>query len=113
MTKERLGDGMTTRRDFLYAGALVAPGLMLTDPVLHALIRQPGEQSAIRLESAQEWPRKPVARLNFNFNQGWRFYREDVGLPEVAVSPDNQLNNLKDSEWEAVNPPHTVRLEPR
>jgi beta-galactosidase len=103
---------MTTRRDFLYAGALAAPGLMLTDPLLHALIPQPAEGPGTQSVAKQEWPRKPVARLNFNFNQGWRFYREDPGWPVIAVSADNQLNNLKDAEWEKVNLPHTVRLEP-
>src|ERR1039457_3647609 len=103
---------MTTRRDFLYVGALAAPSLMLTDPLLHALIPQPAEGPGTQSVARQEWPRKPVARLNFNFNQGWRFYREDPGWPVIAVSADNQLNNLKDAEWEKVNLPHTVRLEP-
>jgi len=96
----------------MYAGALIAPGLMLTDTVLHAFIR-PGDTSATPPEDQQEWPREPIARLNFNFNQGWRFYREDAGLPRVAVPPDNQLSVVKDGEWERVNLPHTVRLEPR
>jgi len=103
---------MTTRRDFLYAGALFAPGLMLADPVLHALMRHPEDPPATLLQGDNKWPRNPVARLNFNFNQGWRFYREDEGRPAVSVTTDNQLGALKDGEWEKVNLPHTVRLEP-
>jgi beta-galactosidase len=102
---------MTTRRDFLVAGALAAPGLMLADPVLQAMMARPAEEQSGTPEGKQEWPRKTVARLHFNFNQGWRFYREDEGVPAIAVS-GNELGAVKDVEWEAVNLPHTVRLEP-
>jgi beta-galactosidase len=85
---------------------------MLTDPILQALVALPAEKPALQLKDKPEWPLIPVARLNFNFNQGWRFYREDAGLQAVAVTPGNQLANLEDSEWETVNLPHTVRLEP-
>ena len=83
---------MSTRRDFLYAGALVAPGLMLTDPLLHALYRAPGALNAEELDQRRpEWPRTPVARQIYSFNQGWRFYREDAGAPTVPAQKHDRV----------------------
>jgi beta-galactosidase len=102
---------MTTRREFLSAGALLAPGLFLTDsfPSIRA---QPFLSAGHPIPSNSAWPRNPDARSIYNFNQGWRFYREDVGLPVVGLTSDKQLSQPNDREWESVNLPHTVRLEP-
>jgi beta-galactosidase len=84
---------------------------MLNDPLLNAMFRLPEAPTTV-LASRPEWPLRPVARQIFSFNRGWRFYREDVGAPTVAVTGDNQFGELKTSGWEAVTLPHTVRLEP-
>jgi beta-galactosidase len=60
----------------------------------------------------QEWPREPTTRLIFNFNQSWQFFREDAGNPAVVVSADRQIKKIDPIDWEVVNLPHTVRLEP-
>jgi beta-galactosidase len=91
---------------------LVAPGLMLTDSALGAMIERSGNDAETVLQGRQEWPLKPLARLIFSFNQDWRFYREDAGLPTIPVAPDNRLTDLNLAAWESVNLPHTVRLEP-
>jgi beta-galactosidase len=102
---------MTTRREFLYAGAVIAPGLMLTDPVFAALAH-PQVAAAAPASGQHEWPRRPEVRLLYNFNQNWRFYREDPGVPAIAVAADHRFDQPNDNAWETVNLPHTVRLEP-
>ena len=47
------------------------------------------------------------ARQTLSFNQGWRFFRVDD-----PAAPPLDIATIKDGDWEKVNLPHTVRLEP-
>ncbi|MEI7900758.1 MAG: glycoside hydrolase family 2 TIM barrel-domain containing protein [bacterium] len=49
------------------------------------------------------------ARQTLDFNQGWRFLRMDAAAEEEH---DYSSADTDDRAWEAVNVPHTVRLEP-
>ena len=62
------------------------------------------------LVSAED-PEQPVAQIEgrekLNFNQGWKFVRQNI--PE-AIEVDYDMETLE--RWESVDLPHTVRLEP-
>ena len=53
-----------------------------------------------------EGPQLPGGVLSLN--QGWRFYRVDASVPQELFSSQA----FRDTRWEQVNTPHTVRLEP-
>ncbi len=104
---------MTTRRDFLHASALSAPGVKFIDPTLRAVVSQPNaSKTSLDPKASPARPRTLTSRLIFNFNQGWRFQRGDQNVPPVIVPANNRPNQLNDGTWEPVNLPHTVRLEP-
>ena len=96
------------------ASTLSATGLALQNIVSPLDISseepQPGEASGPRV-----FNRIPVARLEFNFDQGWLFFRPgaDSDPHRVLSSSDDKLPTLTEAEWEQVALPHTVRLEPR
>ena len=48
------------------------------------------------------------ARTVLSFNQGWRFFRPDVGTDAGA----KEAVGVDDTGWDLVHLPHTVRLEP-
>jgi beta-galactosidase len=51
-----------------------------------------------------------TAREVLSFNQNWRFYRVDDSQKSIQPPTDGAAFN--DGDWEKVNLPHTVRLEP-
>jgi beta-galactosidase len=51
------------------------------------------------------------ARSVLSLNQNWKFFRVDDPKASPSTEPA-EVANLDDSQWENVNLPHTVRLEP-
>ncbi|MGC2545217.1 MAG: glycoside hydrolase family 2 TIM barrel-domain containing protein, partial [Silvibacterium sp.] len=106
-----------SRRNFLESGALSAAGLVFGN--LLAPASSAGEQIVQGAGEQQHgWPRRLESRVVLNFDQGWRFFRPEGGsggsagdmLASARASMDIAAWN--DANWERVNLPHTVRLEP-
>jgi beta-galactosidase len=58
---------------------------------------------------------QPAGREVLSLNQNWRFFRIDAPQDSIAVNGDSVNGDsldLNDQNWEKVNLPHTVRLEP-
>ncbi|HEX4227814.1 MAG TPA: glycoside hydrolase family 2 TIM barrel-domain containing protein [Bryobacteraceae bacterium] len=102
-----------SRRNFLEAGVFtVTLGNLLAsrDAV--------GDQASdITQEPQSGWPRKPESRVVQSFDQGWRFLGPETpsassasALSSVSEAKDRAAWN--DGDWDQVNLPHTVRLEP-
>jgi beta-galactosidase len=107
-----------SRRDILQAGALSGAELIFGKS-LSIIEAESTKFPPISTAQTCEWPRNPDIRLNFNFNQGWRFFRpaspaEDkpIHVPTQPRPQEEDIVNLPGSLWEQVNLPHTVRLEP-
>jgi beta-galactosidase len=105
-----------SRRDFLESSALSAAGIVfgnLTTPV-PAFGKQDGPEV---LGRSQAWPRKPESRIVQGLDQGWRFLGPETSLSTssdvLSAAPGGaDISAWKDADWELVNLPHTVRLEP-
>jgi beta-galactosidase len=103
-----------TRRDFLENTAMTAAGLALGASMEPA--RPATEAQSLKRIDLRHWPRKPDSRLQICFDQDWRFLRPDRSAEReakpnasIAHNADEEQN---DANWEHVNLPHTVRLEP-
>jgi beta-galactosidase len=105
-----------SRRDFLESGALTAAGVVFGNLMTPANAFGSQATPAVS-ERSYRWPRKPESRIVLSFDEGWRF----LGPESPSSSSSDALSAardsadiavLKDSDWEVVNLPHTVRLEP-
>jgi beta-galactosidase len=105
-----------SRRDFLESSTLSAAGIMfgnLMTPI-HAFGKQNSPEVSGR---SQAWPRKPESRIVLGFDQGWRFLGPETSSSSssdvLSAAPGGaDIATWKDTDWELVNLPHTVRLEP-
>ncbi len=106
-----------SRRNFLESSTLTAAGLVLSN--ILGPSSATGEQVAQNQGTGQQqqgWPRKPEFRVLQNFDQDWRFFRPEGPSANTQtsslVSGSADIAVQTDANWERVNLPHTVRLEP-
>ncbi len=103
-----------SRRRFLETTTLSATGLALQNIVFpldtYSEVPQSGEA-----RGPEGFRPAPVARLVFDFDEDWLFFRPaaDSDPDRVISSLNDRLPTLAEFEWEKVTLPHTVRLEPR
>ncbi|MGC2164311.1 MAG: sugar-binding domain-containing protein [Silvibacterium sp.] len=105
-----------SRREFLESGALTAGGLYFGNllaadcAIGEGTTRETGERQ-------YGWPLNPESRVLLNLNQDWRFFRPEGASAESLGRPSSARGSMyiavwNDANWEPVNLPHTVRLEP-
>jgi beta-galactosidase len=103
---------LQSRRGFLEAGALTVSGIVLDNALpVKAYSEAPRQDS---VAGPRPFNPAPVSRKEFNFDQGWEFFR-----PSSSTSPassktalDEQELTLPAFQWDQVTLPHSVRLEP-
>jgi beta-galactosidase len=98
-----------SRRGFLGVSALSASGLLLKEIATPFALG--AEAGAEPLLSARTANPPLVARHEYNFDQGWQFYRPAAA--DGTSSTGTVMPSLAGSKWEEATLPHTVRLEPR
>lgn len=96
-----------SRRGFLEVGAACAAGSFFSTAFTGSLLQ--GEELE---NSLANWPLSPTIRMEQNWNQGWKFYRAETSASMTMEGTDSAGINLDRVNWEEVNLPHTVRLEP-
>ena len=107
-----------SRRRFLESSAFSAAGLMFRNVLPGSAAGEQDAQAKLGQLKQGEWPRAPESRVLVNFDQDWRFMRPETvsNGPQVSI-PSRAQGNMdiavwNDADWEPVNLPHTVRLEP-
>jgi beta-galactosidase len=100
-----------SRRKFLEASVLTAPGLVLTGLVQNADAseRIPGTQEAVSDSGPKPFPR---TRIVLNMNHDWQFFRPHESQHSASEMGSQMLPPLS-AQWEEATLPHSVRLEPR
>lgn len=103
-----------TRRDFLEVSALSASGIVLSSVFQPEREAEAGGMDAGK-GGVTASAGKPVARQVLSMNQDWQFFRPEspAASPAPKTVAQDELNVPAGAQWESVNLPHTVRLEPR
>jgi beta-galactosidase len=100
---------LMSRRNFLQSTALSGAGLALQDVI--GPMRMAAQTDA-PAPSSGVWPLRPVYRRTQSLDQGWRFLRIDDSNTNGATTEPAATAPPSGQQWQNVNLPHTVRLEP-
>ena len=103
---------LQSRRGFMEVSALTVSGI-----VLNNVLPLKAYSEVLRHDSVtgpQPFNPTPVARKEFNFDQGWQFFRPSSNIRPASskAALDQQELTLPASQWDPVTLPHSVRLEP-
>jgi beta-galactosidase len=100
-----------SRRSFIESSALSTAGLVFSNRIsLGSSVKEEGADQNSRKQHT--WPRKPDTRVVLSFDQEWRFLRPEESDTARKTHDTANITTWNDADWEEVDLPHTVRLEP-